>query len=272
MRTRLTILILTFALIPVSCSAGETSSADKLNLKSPWFSPSSTIDADAICASILSGVREHFKSSDDWDSYPAHSSELFIERIDNPRESPLIDSDGARLYAYFQNINGCGGACETAQVLVSDEPFPEGRFSRSDLESLDDSQIASTPQAPTWNIYKANSGLHYVVGVVDRHLQVYKVTAPREWRKSCDIALAPERLRDSTDLGVRAAVQSLDALNAAVHGLTRGAGNCGSMQTAGRWNALVEDSLEQTLYRPWALRSTAIGWSEKQLWRLFADL
>jgi hypothetical protein len=92
------------------------------------------------------------------------------------------------------------------------------------------------------------------MGVVQAHLQAYKIRPPQSWRLSCDIALTPDRLRESTDRTVQTALKSVDALNVAIQGLSRGAGDCGSMHTAFRWRQNVEDALHQALYRPWSLR------------------
>jgi hypothetical protein len=168
----------------------------------------------------------------------------------NPRQLALVAPSGTRLYAYFRNISGCGGACETEALLVSDQPFPMHGPGHSDQSG---SRIASTPVALAWTLYKAANGAHYAMGIVERHLHAYLIAAPKSWRRSCDIALTPERLRGSTDPAVQEALKSLDALNVTIQGLTREEGNCGSMRTASRWRGYVTDALDETLYRPWAL-------------------
>jgi hypothetical protein len=241
-----------------------------VDLRTAWFIPSSTVSAEALCPSILSDVKTKFASADEWDSYPLGTGDGFTDltRIsgpfqtssgkdstvqvlaDNPREFVVSSPDGTRLFAYFRNSPGCGGACATEQVEVSEQ---ESQKRPSSDRSSGDSQSAETPAAKSWTIYKAAGGEHYVIGVVDEHLQAYKVALPRKWKLSCDIALQPNRLRESVEPAMRNALKSLDALRLATGGLSRGAGDCGSMHTADCWASDLGDALTQALYRPWAL-------------------
>ena len=124
--------------------------------------------------------------------------------------------------------------------------------------------VASTPPASSWTIYKATSGAHYAIGFVDGHLHAYMITVPKRWQQSCDVALVPEGLRESADPAIQEALKAVDALNVAVRGLTRQEGACGSMHTASRWSGYVKDALEQTLYRPWALRAPDDGATQSE--------
>lgn len=100
---------------------------------------------------------------------------------------------------------------------------------------------AQTPEAEAWTLYRAGSGAWYTAGIVDQHLQLYALTTPQQWRLSCDLALAPYRLRQSLDPAARTALSAIDALHSAARSL--GASEC-------RHDFAVQ-TLEQTLYRPW---------------------
>lgn len=266
---RSTLTAITFTSICLGWGAVGQSAEHDLDLKSAWFTPILTINADPICESILPDIRRHFKSTESWHFGTRGTGEYFtgLKRYTGADSDPTIefyDDDsrfydfigpgGARLYAYFHRNPGCGGACETENVLVSDRPIDD-----DDLPAEPDSRespIRSTPVASEWAIYTAKSGDHYVMGVVEGHMDVYRIAAPHTWTQSCGIALVPERLRENTDTAIQAAAKSVDALNVAIGGLMRDEGACGTSHTLSRWAQFVTAGLEQTLYRPWALRST----------------
>jgi Ankyrin repeats (3 copies) len=248
--------------------ADEKSNPNGLDLKSAWFMPSLKTSADGMCESILSDVQLHFKTSKHWEGNSDGSGEYFtgLKKIpgpfrngmgsdptvrpvaDDPRTFVIDSSRATRVYAHFQNQIGCGGACDMEKVLVS-----ERRLTQS--ESENPALFGSTPNARAWTIYKSRkSGNHYIIGIVEDQMHVYKISTPKNWRLSCEITLMPKNLRGSNDLDLQAAASAIDTLNAAVLGMSRGSGDCGSAATAVRWRDRVQHALNQTLYRPWALR------------------
>ena len=80
----------------------------------------------------------------------------------------------------------------------------------------DITEDSSTPVADSWTLYRAGSGTWYAAGIVADHLQLYAITPSPQWRLSCDVALAPYRLRESTDPAVQSALKAVDAFGAAV--------------------------------------------------------
>jgi len=237
-----------------------------LDLSKAWFKPNATVSTDGICDDLQSDVEKYFQTSGEWSSYQFKGNKRnHLEAIKTPyqdndksmeadgsdwRKFKIKNSKGEQLFVDFQLIPGCGGACEGEAFLVSDIPFQN-----LDFNNPNEKRFASTPNATSWTLYKGAKDMHYVMGMVDNHIQFYKVTSPKKWRLTCEISVTPENLKDNNDQEVSAVLNSIDKLNRAVYGLTRGSGSfCGSMRTADRWHREIEEELHQTLYRPWSMK------------------
>lgn len=164
---------------------------------------------------------------------------------DDPRQFVFTSSNGSKLFGYFMNHGGCGGACETEQLLISDEKFPKG--------APDGQSSAYTPAAPGWSLLKNRKGTLFAQGIVDGHSQLFRIVSPKNWHLSCDVVLKPDNLQESNNPEVQAVVNEIGALITTTGGLSRGAGNCGSMGTAWRWQNDVKKNLYETIYRPWVV-------------------
>jgi hypothetical protein len=261
-------------LIPVLCASAEDAGAPVVNVENAWFTPQLITNSDPMCESLQADAKDQFFSGAAWDvpygeakSYFTGMMRLprpFEGRVESsptmqavegdPRQVKLLEADGSVFYLFFRTNSGCGGACETVTVLASERPFPSPAMRASEAD------YASTPAAPTWIPYRLTKGDHYVIGVVDGHLQIYRTAPKNSLHLACDIAVEPDKLRETRDSAIQAALTTIDAFRDSVNGLTRGAGNCGSMGTAYRWKAEVQRELYLALYRPWALRP----WPEDQ--------
>lgn len=252
----------------MSAHASDAPGDSAVDLSRAWFVPALVADNDPVCESVVGDVRQHFRSSDGWNLGRVRGSVSFtnLDRLagpfqggeppdsriqvmeEDPRTFRLNQPDGSTLYVHFKTNPGCGGACESEQVLVSDLPL----FTRSSQNDKD--RAATTPATGSWWLYRNDGDAHYVVGMVEGHLQVYRIVTPTRWQVSCDVAVQPDRLLDSPDPAIRTVLETLGAFKRAIEGLTRDAGLCGAMRTASRWSSYQQEALYQALYRPWALQ------------------
>ncbi len=273
---RFTALIVTLTAVAAIAQASESAGTMTVNLDRAWFVPTLTQNNDRVCASIEADARAIFKSGATWDIPYGDKANYFkdLRRLPRPYEgqvqtSPtvqlldgdpaqvkLVEPNGSVFYLYFQTNPGCGGACETATVVASAKPFQKGDIAKSEGET----NYPATPAAQTWATYESAKGDHYVIGVTDGHLQVYRLTQRVPLNLACDVIVEPNKLRDNPDAALQAALTTIDAFRDAANGLTRGAGSCGSMSTAYRWKTELQRELYQALYRPWAFRP----WAENQ--------
>ena len=275
--------LFSLALLAMNAHASDAPDVSAVDLSRAWFVPALVADNDPVCLSVLGDVRQHFRSSNSWilgrvqgsvsftrleplpgpfqDAEPPDSRMQVM--AENPRVFVLNEPDGSKLYVYFRTNPGCGGACETEQVLVSDQ-LPSKHSSQNDRD-----RAATTPATGSWSLYRTDGDARYVAGLVEGHLQVYRIVSPVRWHVSCDVALQPDRLLDSPDAAIRSVLETLRAFKRAIDGLTRGAGSCGTMRTAGRWSRNQQEALYVSLDRPWALQATTakdIGYVSENSW------
>lgn len=276
-KARSTITLGLLALSGICFSAEESHDIYKVDIQRAWFKPKLTVDADPICNTLLSATRTKFLSVDSQygdlvgftriagafqNNNDPNSGVRFL--ADDPRQFIFTSSTGSKLFGYFMNIGGCGGACETEQLLISDEKFPKGAPDRK--------SAASTPAAPGWSLLKDHNGSLYAQGVVDGHSQLFRIVSPKNWHLSCDIALKPDNLQESNNPDVQAVVKEIGALITATGGLSRGAGDCGSMGTPWRWKNDVKENLYETIYRPWIFSAWKNDHSSENSWGDYARI
>lgn len=280
--------LLSLALLVTNARASNAPDVSAVDLSQAWFVPALVADNDPVCESVLGDIRQHFRSSDAWILGYVEGSVNFTNlkplagpfqdgRPPDPtmhvmqedlRAFELNEPDGSKLYIFFQTNPGCGGACESEQVLVSDQPL----FRHSSQN--DKGRAATTPAAvswPSWSPYRDDGGAHFVTGLVEGHLQVYRIVSPKRWHVSCDVAVQPDRLLDSPDPAVRAVLETLDTFKRAIEGLTRGDGDCGTMHTRSRWSSNQQDALYEALYRPWAMQASAAKGKDYESENSFGD-
>lgn len=246
-----------FAFPAFSLPGDESNDNFKVDIQKAWFKPNLTVNSDPICNSLLSVTQTKFLSVDsqynDLVGFkkipgPFNNHEELEPNIqidtDDPRQFIYRPPQGKKIFLYFKNLGGCGGACETEELHVSNKRFSD--------DSTDKDGV-STPASFAWNLLKDRKGTLYVQGIVDGKLQLYRIVSPKKWRLSCAVVLQPHKLQESDDPKVQTAIKAINELIIKTNGLSRGAGDCGSMGTAWRWKNNIQDGLYQTLYRPWAL-------------------
>jgi hypothetical protein len=221
----------------------------------PWFQPALAVNNDTMCDGILAGARRHSAEYDGLKPvssfYSGNDQERGNSTIhdvpDHPDYLAFDQRDGKPLYVKQLTNPGCGGACETESLgLQANAPETGG----------DDS--IPTPASESWLIYESpSSGRQFVVGVVDRELEVYRPSTDAQWQLACRIQLEPDS-RQSADPHVSKAQASLQALRVAVEDMARGEGTgmCGTMHTDRRWSEDFEHALNQVLFDP---ASTAVA-------------
>jgi hypothetical protein len=243
-----------------------------IDVRASWFKPSLTTNADPICDMVLSDATATFASEDS--SYEDLSSLRTISRDDqsdtkvkaledDQNQYQLTLSDGSGVFVYFQNLTGCGGACDAERVLVSDTRLVDVGYATT--------VPSSTPNADSWSLEEDDRGNFYAVGMVDGDLQVYRIAHEKDWNLSCQIQLhvalsLPGVPRthikrhaqpppQGTPPAVDQAMASMTALMTAVEDMSGGwgYGACGTSATPARMQADARDALVESLYRPWAV-------------------
>ena len=234
------------------------------DLQHAWFKPTLKVDRDALCPSILQDVQQIFESPRDlgeaiaepsalrglvlvrpWDPISLSADTAISLVGDSYHPLNIVEPDGSKFLIEYHTNPGCGGACESYWVSAARQP-PVAR-------PKTDSDADEAASDAGWNLLRSESGAHYFVGVVDKELHAYSLEKLSRAELSCRISLAPDVLGDQSDPDVKAVLPALSTLHDAVRGMTRGAGSCGSMQTASRWDAEIEDAMHRALYRPWSL-------------------
>jgi hypothetical protein len=244
-----------------------------------WFEPTLSVDSEPVCGIVHQVLRERFWTDRALMSFDRRDASEFpgltrVQLEDLPfEEVPLfnpntgtpakgtgrqtvVQDDGQPLYVTQQWFAGCGGACESYALMVSKQPIRAG-YAGYPVSG----QAVSATDASLygWAVYRDHGSALYAVSLLESTVKVYKLQDPARFAVSCQIELAPDPDAQESDAVVTYATRSLQALEQAIDGLTRGAGDCGTLITAYRWKGYVHEALRQTLHRPWALRE----WSEE---------
>jgi hypothetical protein len=161
----------------------------------------------------------------------------------NSGEFIFVAADGKHFRFSVRNNGGCGGGCETISAIVSDDPSDE----KSKAVSVE------TPPAVSWTVYRSDDAGHYLMGVVEDHLEVYRLASPKDFKLSCNVALAPQDLEKSVDPDVIKVLKAIVALNDASKNVTRPDGYCGSGAFGYLDQKYLTRDLYFSLYRPWAV-------------------
>jgi len=226
----------------VSANAGTAST----EADGPWFQPTLTSKNDAVCDAILKGAKSHTTDYDGLKAAPTFFSgddrgDSSVQSVpDHPELLALVRPGIAPLYVEHIRNPGCGGACESESLgLHTTAQSDEGQTG------------ASTPASEGWTIYESNSKRHFVVGIVDRQLEVYRAGSNAQWQLACRVQLEPD-LNHSADPRVQKVTASLHSLRDAAEEMARGEGYgmCGTMHTDGRWAGDFQHALDQVLFDP----------------------
>jgi len=251
-----------FAVIALCLCFASLAFSGDINVQSSWFKPTIVENYDASCDVLLKDVQQKFFSSETFGAaygvqgygYPKTGS-ILNWTILGGASSGQVEAFGKTYYLDYINNPGCGGACETNQMLVSDTPFPMPR-DRAYLQAL--AEHAPSATSDSYTMARNPDGDIYIFSIASswdfkNQILIYKLAREGRWAPACKISVAPEHLDEAAPVKQTKILDSLAALQQAVWGVMGDAGNCGSMGTLGRWREGVRESLQDVLYRPWAL-------------------
>lgn len=228
-----------------------------------WFKPQLKESNDAICDGLLADATDKFFSvmpdSEFYDFYKlknrgVHSIQNL--KLLGGQEVSELQAYGTTFYLHSYRHPGCGGACEAYQSLVSPTPY-SADADRSFLSK----QAALAPPADSYDylIAQSETKIPYLLvsgdyGTAKHTLKTYKLSEQGQWKAACVISFKPD-LSTASQQGLRDVKAAVQQLEQAANNMRLGAGYCGSMHTHLRWGALLTEKLEQTLYRPWSVKS-----------------
>ncbi len=258
-------------LLPGALSAQELA----FDRDAAWFKPALLLNEASVCADLLQVEQDAFFTTASKADHERPGFKLirkmYEEAVPDPRVEIIPDSLGQLkltrpgeqpVIVYFHNNGGCGGGCETEQVMVSDKVFDPLPSRGHDLPA--------TPLAPGWTLYKSEDGAFYALGYPEANLQVYRVM-PARAEMICEVKLQPSDT-DKNDEAVRSASRSLERFLMSLAAMSQGAGECGTLRAHWRRQRRAAEAAEQALYRPWGsetwqrgldeLNSDADSWSE----------
>ncbi len=244
----------------LSLSSVADAESSPVNRNSVWFKPSLAVNSAPICEGLLGVEQETFFSVGETRDYArigfTKIRGMYDEAIADPQVHPfgyrqwmLTLPDGQQVFAYFSNNGGCGGACETEQILVADKSFDQPPSRGDDLPG--------SPLAAGWDLFKSAQGDFYALGAVHHRLQAYRVAAPGRLELACEVTLRPAQYFDHDDASVRDAWQAVEAMLQVYGSIAQDAGYCGSLNAAGRNGEYIRKGMEEALYRPWTARGQA---------------
>jgi len=237
---------------------------NELNVQSSWYKPTLVENNDASCTQLLEDVQKKFYSNESFEAaygIRGHGYEqtgsILNWTILGDASSGQVDAFGKTYYLGYVANPGCGGACETNQMLVSTQPFPE-RDNTYDAYPESFAKEAPPATSNSYTMAKSSQGDIYMFSVaniytVKNQILIYKLAKEGRWAPACKIAVAPNDVAKEEIIKKANVLESLSALRQSAAGVMGGAGSCGSMQTASRWSEDVHVAIDETLYRPWVL-------------------
>lgn len=242
-----------------------TALADDAYVQNSWFKPVLTENNDPACKSLLGDVQQKFFSDTAFgEAYGiqghgyTETGKILDWKIEAGRGRGEIAAYGKTYYLNYLTHQGCGGACEINQPLVSDKPFPE----QDDYAYL--AKLAeNAPPAASYEYTIARRSVDgvylFIIEATGRRISIYRLAREGRWKPACKVATAPEHMAEAVPVKDDKVVDSLKALQQKVYGLMRDAGDCGSSATHWRWKSSVRDELQTVLYRPWGVREREPG-------------
>ncbi len=223
---------------------------------SAWFTPQLVVDNDQICSALHEDAIAKFLTasplSDDYyierDTAPDFLGMQALSLRDptiTPQagEPPSLNINGAQVFLQNYTYPGCGGACESYQLLTS----ANSNFERADRDAL------PIPSPHGFQLYRDQAGTYWLVVLdgQDRRLHLYKVPSDGQWAVSCEVHFKPADLALVESVDLQPALQDIEQLRLRVLSILGGAGDCGSMQTRSRWINDLDRRLPELLYQPW---------------------
>lgn len=252
-------VLITWGLIASAFAVSQPSISPEM----AWFKPQLIENNDAICDSLLADATDKFFSevpdSEFYSFYKLRGRGVHNIKglkLLGGQEVSELQAYGTTFYLHSYRHPGCGGACEAYQSLVSPTPF-SADADRSFLSK----QAALAPPADSYDYLVAQSEtkIPYLLvsgdyGTAKHTLKTYRLSEQGQWKAACVISFKPD-LSAVSQQGLRDVKVAVQQLEQAANNMRLGAGYCGSMHTHLRWGALLTEKLEQTLYRPWSVKS-----------------
>lgn len=247
--------IVLLCLTSLSISLPTQIAAQTLDFSKAWFKPLLTQNKDTVCASLLAMSQQEFfafpnsSPTDDNTEGPIPNTPDWVLQHQHYAEPILVN--GNQVYERGFVGRGCGGACETEFLGLSKTPFTEmGGYS----DGWTFSQDQTTTLAQSTGLYKHRNASYYGI-TKGATINVYKMLPDATWNKVCEITSTPS---EATYNQIPDIYSSIKKLNLAVNNIIGEEGSyCGSMHTLSRWKQFINQGLQETLYRPWALRESA---------------
>jgi len=259
-------LFFLFSFLAMALSVHGAGAANMPDGTRPWFKQVLTSDNDHACAAILAATQARFVTGDNFGDVngPLPSQFGGFTKMDwdaesNPdiahsaaHELLITEGDGPQLQLTHVQQSGCGGCgSEAFEVAPTAAGGTVGH------------PLGTTSFSANWTIYNTDKGEYYLIGLTDKYflsdtarpqIEVWHLGAPA-WKVACLISLAPN-LDKPADPDLQTALAAINALNASSKGMTHAYGeNCGSAHFPQVADSNIQDALQKTLYRPWALNS-----------------
>jgi hypothetical protein len=238
--------------------ASQFAAAEEVQVEHAWFKPILEESHDPICDEIHRDILSEFGTSLSEEVVQNGLNVSPFARLQPVEISePEISGPGGyvvktreqSLYLQWRNFGGCGGACETMALQVSDSTFSDAH------------PVASTSAARAWGLFSNAAGDYFAAanvitygGTTQDVVEVYRLVHPSKWQRTCAIRLTPTEIEIGSAPSVAVAQQPVAALEFQVRQLMGQEGSsCGSMHTHSRWQSEVTRYAAQALYRPWAM-------------------
>jgi hypothetical protein len=249
----------------LTCAAAESELPTR-DRASAWFAPRLDSANREMCAAVLEAERTRFFEPDNpMPEIPGLTRltseggavigdpDVIVDPV-YPRELELVLPDRSRAFIYFFGYYGCGGACETEAIGIDAQHIVEDKFVAA--HSFDSPQML--PRMPQhgpdgWRLFKSADGDFYFRGTSEYHTRWYRAVAADRWELACDIALKPDTSDAKVSPYPKTVFDALEVLRAAADRISGDYGDCGTLATGRRLSYLRAQSIETTLYRPWAL-------------------
>lgn len=233
-----------------------------------WFKPYLIENNDKICDGLLADATEKFFStmSDQkfYDFYKLRDKNgrniASLKLLGGGYEVEKLQAYGKVFYLHHYRNPGCGGACESHQSLVNSTPFVVDDYAalskQAELAPPADSYDYLLSQSETQIPYLLVPGTY---GSANHKLKAYRLSEQGQWMPACVISFKPE-FDSVSQPGLRNANVAVKYFEQVTNQMRQDAGDCGRMYTHSRWAELLTDKLEQTLYRPWAVKNSGKYW------------
>lgn len=266
-------LLFAFVLPWSAVLAAET----RLDPALAWFKPALVENRSPVCPALLAEAQRLFDSSIAQlenqpiaiDGMAVVDPEQGLARepivFPNPntgepieRTQAFVTTHGRKIYVTRRTNPGCGGACETREMLASLKPFDTPMHYESPSGVSE-----PTPAVPELTLLKSQDDVYYAALVDDGQLQLYTLTEDAAWERLCGIDLRPKDLHSNPTAELLAAMRAGLDLQSTIDPIRQGAGNdCGTLRAHDRGSERMSDAFHRALYRPWTLQGlgrTALG-------------